>query len=76
MEKEEEIIVKIQEHSFESENWLKTIKYIIKLTDSTGESSVKRSPNDFKLLRNYLVTWWPGCPIPAIPKDYTKVFII
>jgi hypothetical protein len=75
MEKEE-IIVKIQEHCFESENWLKTIKYIIKLTDSTGESSVKRSPNDFKLLRNYLVAWWPGCPIPAIPKEYTKVLNI
>lgn len=76
MEEEIQISVSVTEYQIDTENWLKFIKYVIKITDSTGEHSVQRSAKDFKILRKFLLAWWPGCIIPAIPYEYLQVFFI
>lgn len=76
MEEEIQISVSVTEYQIDTENWLKFIKYVIKITDSTGEHSVQRSAKDFKILRKFLLAWWPGCIIPAIPYEYSQVFFI
>ena len=63
----------ITEYVFAQENWMKVIKYIIKCTDSAGESATLRSAKDFRALRKILVQRWPGCIIPTLPGSYSKV---
>ena len=67
--------VSITEYVFAQENWLKVIKYAIKLTNSIGETVTLRSSKEFKTLRKILLTRWPGCIIPALPVAYSKVIL-
>lgn len=63
----------ITEYVYVQENWMKVIKYVIKFTDSSGESNNLRSAKDFKVLRKILILRWPGCIIPTLPDAYSKV---
>ena len=65
--------VSISEYVLLQENWLKVLKYVIKTTDSSGDTATLRSAKDFKVLRKILVARWPGCIIPIIPESYSKV---
>lgn len=62
-------------HIFSSDSWLKEVRYVIKVVDTSGESEIQRSSKDFKILRKILDVRWPGCIIPVIPSEYTKVII-
>ena len=65
--------VSVTSYSFASDNWIKGIRYSIKVVDTSGESEILRSAKDFKVLRKVLVVRWPGCIIPMIPDEYSKV---
>ena len=68
--------VSITEYVIAQENWLKVIKYTIRITESSGESLVLRSSKEFKTLRKVLLTRWPGCIIPTLMEEYSKVIKI
>lgn len=55
------------------DNWIKEVKYTIRVVSTSGESEISRTAKDFKTLRKVLVVRWPGCIIPAVPDELSKV---
>ena len=58
---------------FSSDSWLKDIRYVVQVVDTSGETEIHRSAKDFKTLRKILVVRWPGCIISVVPEEYSKV---
>jgi hypothetical protein len=67
------ISAEVVSYSLSTEGWLKEIKYVIKVVDTSGESEILRGSKDFKVLQKILITRWPGCKIPVIPSDFSQV---
>lgn len=65
--------VSVIKYSFTNDNWLKEVKYTLRVISSSGETEIMRSAKDFKTLRKVLVVRWPGCIIPAVPEELSKV---
>ncbi|CAD8056925.1 unnamed protein product [Paramecium sonneborni] len=45
----------------------KFIVYTIKGMDKNGQFDIQRRFSDFKTIRSFLLTKWPGCYIPPVP---------
>ncbi|CAD8137699.1 unnamed protein product [Paramecium octaurelia] len=45
----------------------KYIVYTVKGMDKNGQFDVQRRFSDFKTIRSFLLTKWPGCYIPPVP---------
>jgi sorting nexin-1/2 len=61
------IKIKISEPLMKDTTFKKHIRYPISGYDASGFFENQRRYKEFNLLRNILVSQWPGCYVPMIP---------
>ena len=72
-ESDEIVAISVESYKFEEGRVKKHVVYVIQGQDSTGLFEKARRFKEFQSLRNILVTMWPACYIPKLPKKKAVV---
>jgi hypothetical protein len=69
-----QVSVEIQETTLKEDTFGKYVSYVIKGADKYGEFVCTRRYKEFNLLREQLISRWPGCYVPPLPPKQSSVY--